>query len=630
MNRRSIALFLLLLCAAWRLTAAGPSDEVRALLEQKKYAIVLEKCLAALNDPKKKPSPEEAAYLLYAAGRANQGLNNPTQAANFFKRVEETFPLSSWLLPALNELAEIQRSTPLPRYATLLKIVDKFPASAEARRAAVEIGRFEVQNRGYQRALLVLERMLLQKAFVEEQPEALLLAAVCYDEMRNNVKAAEYLRLGETRAPQLIQANPFYLHYAGKIAFDNVNFARAAVYLERLLNTFPRYERAWEAALQLAQALEKTNKPFLATVKLAQELDKKPAESIRVTLMLNLARILQKLTEEDQRRFASTHPRYADVERILENVQASTSNYEEKREAAILRGTRLSRENKSEEALRNYYEFVRRRRDPLVEEFFRQSVDDFVNRSYAKNEYEPIFRFWLEIRDTKSLLSGNTLLKIARVMTAMNLSRNAAEILDHLLKYQMYKEVWAGARQEYIRVKFQLRLYADCLRLIDDSAGQEPPDGEFLYYKLTCLERLGRTAELRRLLGALAVEKVGNNYQAGILLLQARFLKNERKTAEAEGVLLRLAPYNGLTPAERAYVWTSLGDCRFLQNDPETALKYYTMAEPLGRNVDWLLYQKVRLLRQLKRDAEAGREFDRLAKLHPDSFWLRQLRRDVR
>lgn len=629
-TRRALVAGLLLWLAASRCAASVLQDEVRTLYENKQYTRVLEKALGFLNSQPEKLTPAEHAFLLHFTAQAYLRSNSPDMALSHWRQLEERFPDSEWLKGAWTQQLEMAGSDYAVREPLLHKLYQRFPLSDEAVNAGLELSRHLIRFGSFQKALLILDRLAQVWKRGDDFPESYILLAISFAAMRDNVQSIRYLNKGEAALPDLVRFNPEYLFWAARILSDNLDFARAARYLTRLQNVYPRHPRFAEAAVLLAQALEKEKKPFSGAIALVTALGRENEPGWKHTLLLGLGRLLLRLPPEDVARVAKQSPRYADAEQVLLTVQESSPSYEQRRESAILLSQHYQQQKQADKALSNYRQFLERRRDPLVEEFFRNSSDEILNRLYEQGQREDIIRFWASVSDRKSLVAPESLLRIAATLSRVGMQASAVEILDHLLKYRMYSRFWDDARRQALRIRFANRDYAGCLEML----AQVTPTGtaeadEFSYYHAVCWQSLKNDRELDEFLETHPCRDAGSEFQAKLCLLKAERLEARKLYAAAldiYAVLEKVQP----PPLPRARLLTRMGNVRYLQGDMAGALSAYTEAERNAGDPEWLAFQKATILVRLGRKEAAAAEVARLRQVNADSFWLRQLPADVR
>jgi lipopolysaccharide biosynthesis regulator YciM len=467
----------------------------------------------------------------------------------------------------------------------------------------------------------------------EENPELYILMAVGYSGIKDYLEAIDYLRQAEKTIKTTIESNPYYLFEAGKILHNNLNFQKAITYLELLFNVYPTYKDIPEAVTLLALCYERENKLFLSAVFLIKAVEKKPPQKHIHNLFLILGRILGKLNEKELKKIKRNYPLFSDAKKLLTYVKNNSLDFEQKRTAAILLSDEFKKADNLEKVVDNFYKFLGERRDPLVERLFKQNLDNFLYDLDKKEKYQEIFKVWVKLKRRKSYLSPENLLRFGQVLLELKLNANAEEIYQHLLRYRMFSQHWPAARKQLIRIYFQLGCCQECLQQLERlDIDNEREKSEFNYYRLTCYHHLEKDEEAKNFLDSDAgnFDEITNIFIYRIAQLKAHHLEKKKKHNEALEIYQQMIVFNQVPREDEGRLMVSIANLYYELKDPESSLSYYRLAEKYNTNIEWILFRIITLLNQLEKKSGAEKEMEKLKKINPDSFWVKQLEKNVR
>ncbi len=608
-----------------------PRQEITALFDSGEYEKLVERALRLQAGPAAALSPGDRAFLNHHLGLAYQALGKREMAWQYFKANADSFAELQESLPSLLALAELHLQEPLIREAYLERIVGGFPGTPEAGRAAAELVAYHLRQGNLSKALEIIQAPARQWPHSEMTPQLHMLAAMAYAESRDFIEAHDFLRLAERAMPESIRKNAQYLFYAGKIKYNNQDFKTAAEYLQVLQNVFPVHENFFEAALILADSLERENKTKLAAAFLIQALDRNPPQSFLYPNMLRLGRMIDRFNQADYQEFAARYPLFADTRRLFEIVARNSPVYEQRREATILLTLNLKRNNFIKEAIKVYRDFMKNRPDPMLEKYFRETVDLFLNTLAAEGEWAQILRFWLETKETKSIFSSANLNALGDALVKTNMWKNALEVFNFMLRYNLYAEHWDNARRQKARISFNLGLFEDCLADLEKTGPlSDYEQSEFQYYRVVCLQRTGRPEEAEKTIMGLDLSEPGNPFQARLLIMKAEKLMSRGERDRALETAQILLAEKNLEDAVLARALSLAAEVHFLRREWPESIKILDELEKRELNLDWVLYRRASVQQRSGLSSEARATAARLAELFPDSFWLKQWRSDER
>lgn len=626
-----IFLCFALWASLWAQDIPTQLKEIEELYNKKSYSIALEKALGLLNTGEDRLAPSEAAKVHYYIGLAYKKNDNNEMAADYLKKIELKYPVSSYLKLAYMELADIFKDDYFQKESYLEKVFNNYERTPEALKAGEMLSKDYIRLKNYKKALPVLETMVNLWKAADKNPELNMLLAVSYSGIKDYIEAIVYLRLVEKQKPDMILANPLYLFEAGKICFNTVNFTKSVTYFEKLFNVFPKYKEVPEATRLLAQAYEKEGKMFLSTIFLIRAIERKPPQKQLHTLMLALGRVLSKLGEKDLKKIRLNYPLHANPKKILNLVRSNSSNYEERRTAAILLSGELKKADNIEQSVNNFHKFLHERRDPTVEKMFKEDLDTYLKQLDKRDEVEQMFRVWVKLKRRKSYLSGENLLLFGQVLARMKFFANAREVYSHLLKYKMYNKLWPEARKQLVRICFKQGLYGECL----DNLGrlnpqQEPERSEFDYYKALSYKHQKNDELQATLLDNIKYDGVSNIYQYKMSRLKAIHLESKQKYNDALEYYQKMLTFQDAPNKEKGQLMSAIADLYYKVEDIESALSYYRLAEQAKANLEWVLFRAASILHELGKTDEAKKALEKLKNTNPNSFWVSQLEKNVK
>jgi hypothetical protein len=399
-----------------------------------------------------------------------------------------------------------------------------------------------------------------------------------------------------------------------------------------MFNVYPTHKDIPEAATILALCYERENKLNLSAVFLIKAIEKRPAKKHIHNLFLNLGRILGKMDEQELKQIKRNYPLYSDAQKLLTFVKNNSPDFEQKRTAAILLGDEFKKANNMEKVVDNFYNFLRERRDPLVEKLFKQNLDNFLYDLGKKEAYQEVFKTWVKLKRRKSYLSPENLLRFGQALRQLQLHANGEEIYLHILKYKMYSEHWPAARRQLIRIYVQLGHHRECLQQLEQlNLDNEKEKSEFIYYRLFSYLHLEKDKEAEKFLDADAgnFDQITDIFQYRIALLKAQHLEKKNKHNDALDIYRRMILFNQVPREDEGRLMVSIANLYYELRDPESALSYYRLAEKTNSNMEWVLFRIITVLKQLGKKSEAKKELEKLKKINPGSFWVRQLEKNV-
>jgi tetratricopeptide (TPR) repeat protein len=607
--------------------------EIEDLYTRGKYSIVLEKSLNILNARGDRLTPLEAAGLHYYIGSAYKKNGNIEMAIDYLKNITLKYPASDYLKSTYLELADLFKDDYFQKETYLVKLFESFPQTPEAVQAGIELSKGYLQLKNFKKALPVMETIVNLWKKGEENPELYILMAVGYSGIKDYLEAIDYLRRAEKTIKTTIDSNPHYLFEAGKILHNNLNFQKAITYLERMFNVYPTHKDIPEAATILALCYERENKLNLSAVFLVKAIEKRPPKKDIHTLFLTLGRILGQMDEQELKQIKRNYPLYSDAQKLLTYVKNNSLDFEQKRTAAILLSDEFKKDNNMEKAVDNYYNFLGEQRDPLVEKLFKQNLDNFLYDLDKKKEYQEIFKAWVKLKRRKSYLSPENLLRFAQVLQQLQLNDNAIEIYSHILKYKMYSEHWPAARKQLIRIYFQLGHHRECLQQLEQlNIDNEKEKSEFNYYRLFCYLHLEKDEEAEKFpdAGAGNFDQITDIFQYRIALLNAQHLVKKNKPDEALDIYRQMIAFKQAPREDEGRLMIAIANLYYELRDPESSLSYYRLAEKSNTNMEWVLFRIITILKQMGKKSEAVKELEKLKKINPGSFWVKQLEKNAR
>jgi len=628
-------LFFLTYASAYLLNSQPISTsmrEIEELYKKGKYSLVLEKSLNILNTKENRLSPAEGSFLYYYIGLAYKENQNNEMAVEYLKKITVKYPASEYLKSAYLELANILKDDYFQKETYLAKVFEAFPKTPEAVQAGIELSKDYLRLKNYKKALPVMETIVNLWKKGDENPELYILMAVGYSGIKDYIEAGEYLRRAERAIPEAIENNPRYLFEAGKILHNNLNFKSAIKYLERLFNVYPRYKDLPEATVILANCYEREKKFFLSAVFLIKAIEKKPPQKYIHTLFLNLGRILGLLNDKELLKIKRNYPLYSDAQKLLTYVKNNSLDFEQRRTAAILLSDEYKKNDNMEKVVDNLYKFLGDKRDPLVEKMFKKNLDNFLYDLDKEEKYREIFKVWIKLKNRKSYLSAENLLRFGEIFMQMKMYANAEEIYQHLLKYRMYSKFWPTVLKQLARIQFRMGEYEECLESLKRLELEKDQEiNEFTYYRFLCYRHLHKEEQAEKLLnsGTITFQEISDIFHYRLAQQKALLLEKEKKFDLAMEIYQKMLSFKDVPQAEEGKMMVSIANLYYQLKDLESSLSYYRLAEKYNSNMEWILYRIVIIFRELNKMAEAKEELEKLKKINPDSFWLKQLEKNV-
>ena len=613
--------------------------EIEDLISHEKYSIALEKSLNILNTSEAQLTPIEAGSLNYFVGLAYKKNGNQEMAANYLKKIEQQFPSSKYLKNSYMELADIYKDDYFQRETYLEKVFEQFPKTPEAIAAGIELSKEYLKLKNFKKSLPVLEKMVTIWKVAEETPgnkdydELYMLLALAYSGINDYIEAIDYLRIAEKKIEKTINSTPAYIFEAGKICYNNQNFQKAISYLNKLVNVYPNYRDMLKASLFLAQAYERENNLFMSAIYLIKAAEKNPIDQTqKYDILLNLGRILGKLDETELGKIRSNYPIHSDPKKILEMVKRNSPVFEHRRNATLFLSNEYKKANDLESMIDNYYQFLEKKRDPVVEKIFKENLNLYIDDLERNKSYDRVFKFWIIVKNRKSLLSGANLVRLGQILYDTQLYLNAEEIYAHLQKYTMFSQYKDVTLRQLARIYYKIKDYEQFfkvygkLELTDDKEKDE-----FLSYYLQILKEQGNKEELKKILKDIPARNITDDFVYDIMEIKAADLVDEKKHGDALSIYMDMLTYPKMTDESRRFdLLLNIADIYYYKEEWESALNYYTQAEKLKENNPWILFRKIAIYQNTGRKKEALETLKTLKETNPNSFWIRQAEKNVR
>jgi len=623
-----IKLLILILCFNF-IIYGFDSKEIKTLYDNGKYNTVLEKSLNILTLQKDKLTNKELEEIYFYIALSYKNLNNEQMEISYLKKIENISKGSDILKNVYKEFIRIYKNDYYKREAYHQKIFKEFPKTKDAVFSGYELAKENLKYNSYKKSLEFLEPIVKLWKMGDLIPEIYILCYVAYSGVKDYIEAIDYLRMAEKKAKALIKKNSIYLYEAGKISYFNLNYKRAVLYLSQLVNVYPDFKNVGEAGIILAKSYEKLNNNYMASVYLVNILKNNKVVlklSVKYTIMLNLGRILQKLSKNELKNIKTLHPLFTDSEYLLKNVYKGSKNFDERREATILLSQKYKDLRDYEKLIDNYYKFLNKSRDEYVEKLFKKNVNLFVESMIRKKRFEKIFEFWVKLKLRKSYFSGENLMKLGTSLINIGMYKNAKEIFEHILKYNMYAKFHEKSRYYLLRIYNYQQDYTHLKYLIDKYYNNNNDD-EIKYYLLNIYKN-EKSDKLKKFLLDYNVNKINNKYAYFILKEKVIYLINIKKYKDSIEILKKMLNSTFLQKSDKNLLLSWLADSYYLIGKFDKALNYYNMLEKDKYNIEWILFQKYNIFKRLKDKIGMENSLNKLKTLNSDSFWLKQLKND--
>ncbi len=634
---KPVLFLLLILLIGSNLPATINKTELEELYSNKKYAILLEKTVGLLNINGNSLSKDDKEFLVYYTGVAYIGNKNIEIGKSYFMKLEEEFPNGKYLKYVYREYIRLFDKDKVKKTFYLKKLSSEFPKTKEAFNAFVILGKQYLKERKFNYAINVFEKIVNEWKMGDENPETYILLTLSYSKTDAYLDALDYLRIAKEKIPKLIRYRPEYLFESAKIYYNTQNFVDSTDGFKRFINIFPKDKRTLDALLYLSKSLSKEKKHFDASLLLTEGLHKNRSlikyRSLKnkkkyFTLLMNLTQSLIKLSEDERRVFKSRYKSFTDIDKNLIDIKNNSLNYNERRTATILLNNKFLRNGDIEGAIKNYFYFLKKKSDPHIKKRFREYLNQYIKEMKSEESIEKILKLWVLVKPRKSYLSGENLMEIARYLVSIGLLKNGDEIYNHILKYNLYKTFWTTAQIQLAGIKYGNGEYKEFLNLFKKMSLENKSKDEFILYFVNSLQRTGQSDKANLIIKDFPMKEISNIYQFNMLKKKGDLLSKEKNIPEA----LELYKKITTTPfanKNKLDFETKLADLYYLLDQFEESLREYNKIEKTGKNVEWILFQKINIFRKKNDIQNIEIETEKLKKLNPGSFWLKQLEKNV-
>jgi len=613
-------------------------EDIKRIYNSGKYGILLEKTLNILNINEKNISKNDKLFLYYYIGLAYLKNNNTDMALSYFLKIEKESEKSELLKLSYVQLVKLYKNNLIKKLIYLKKLSSEYPKTKEAFDASIELGKYYLKRRKFNYAINIFEKIVNEWGMGDSNPEVYILLTLSYSGTDAYLDALDYLRIAKKKIPKLLKIRADYLFEASKIYFNTQNYKDSTDGFRRFLNIFPKDKRKNEVLLYLSKSLMKEKKYHDAAIIMIEGLYKN--RSLRnyrslenkkkyFSLLLNLTQSLIKLKESERKLLRKKYKSFTDIDKNLNEIKNKSINYNERRTATVLLNNKYLRNGDIEGAIRNYFYFLKKKGDPYIRKKFREYLNKYVLEIRSEKDMSKILKLWLLVKPRKSYMSGKNLIVLAENLVEIGFLKNAEDVYNHIVKYTLYKKFWQTARNQVAKIRYRNGEYEEFLSLYGGIrfAGKEKKDKEyeFLYYKINSLEKLGKTKKLEKILETVNIKDITSVYRMKIVRLKANMLAKKRKISEAIKLYENIKDSQFIKRSRKNYTDSKLADLYYLSDRLDEALKEYGKLEKSGKNLEWTLFQKVNIFRKKKDDKNAKSVLEKLQKLSPDSFWLKQL-----
>ena len=614
--------------------------EYEELYNAKKYSILLEKSINLLSLNKNSLSNEDTEFLYYYTAIAYIKNKNIDIGKSYLIKIEKEFPKGQYLKNAYQELIKIYDKDKIRKFYYLKKLTSEFPKTREAFDASILLGKQYIKERKFNSAINVFEQIVNEWNMGDINPESYILLTLSYSRTDAYLDALDYLRLAKKKAPKLIRLRAEYLFESSKIYFNTQNYKDSTAGFRRFLNVFPKDKKYSDALLYLSKSLMKEKKYYDASTVMIEGLYKN--RSLRnhrslenkkkyFSLLLNITQSLIKLTEKERSVFKKKYKSFSDIDKNLNEIKNKSINYNERRTATVLLNNKFLRNGDIEGAIKNYFIFLKKKGDPYIRKKFREYLTEYI-KGIETDDMGKMLKLWVLVKPRKSYLSGVNLIELAKHLVNIGLIKNGEDIYTHILKYTLYKKFWKISQNQLARIKYEIGEYEEFLKLFDklsfDSKNKTIEKDEFLYYKLIALQKTDKIQDADKILKDVFVKKISTIHQYKLMKAKADyFIRNKNNTGALE--LYKNITNTSFAKKNKLVIETKIADLYYLLNQYDKALAEYKRIEQKKINMEWVLFQKTNIYRKKNMKKEAELEIEKLKKLNPESFWLKQLNKNV-
>ncbi len=615
--------------------------EIETLFQNQKYAILLEKCITLLNRPAAPLSSEDKEFLNYHIAASYQKSGNLQIAKSYFRKLEKSYPNGRYIPFVYEALAELNRKNRVVWLSYIRKLASGSPKTPEAFDANMELGKEYIRQRKFNYAINTFEKIVNEWGMGDRNPESYILLTMSYSKTDAFLDALDYLRTAVKKAGKIIRYNADYLFEMSKIYYKTQNYNKAVDGFIRMLNIFPDYKLHTDILLYLADALMKVKRYHNAAFFLIEGIYKNrsavnsgSAENKKKfhTLLLKFTELLMKLDKEQRAVFRRKYENFTDIDKNLTRIKNNSFDYNERRKATLLLNNKFLLDGDYENVIANLYRFLRKNGDTYIRSKFRQYIKEYLKEIKSEKNINAIFRLWVLIKPRKSLLDGQNLIEFANYFKSVGMYKNAEDIYHHISKYTLYRDYWNTAQFQLAKIKFEngeyqsyLDLYRKLVFIGEKSSAKED---EFKYYRIVSLQKLKRTEDADKIIKAVDIPDIQTVFQVRLLRKKGDWLTRQRKYAEALDLYQRVLSRSS-NVQEQLEMENRIADLFYLTDQLDKALAAYNQLELKNGKIDWILFQKINIYKKKKDGKQVKTVSEKLKKQYPDSFWLKQLNKNV-
>lgn len=620
---RKLLLTLCLLAGLWG--RSDPLQTVQELYQRRAMSELIPAAQALLDNPA--VSLADKSRLRLYLGEAFRSLHKPQEAILHLLEVERTDPQSPLRLDAYLQLQELYRGDPLRYQSYLEKIFTGFPKTDPAVAAGKELAGILIQSKTYTKAIEVLETLFKLWKVEDGQGILQMQLAIAHAGLRDYIEAADYLDVIEKRHRALLIQNPAFTLTAASIHYNTQQFEPATALLTQLINVHPDFPQLLDAAMLLAQSLDRSKNPYLAAVTLIQALRRRSPGGQRHDLLLLLGQLLSQLPVEDREQLARNYPTLSDSDKLLRQVYANAQDINLKRQANQILARDLRNRQLPDQASALYLDYLSKNRETTVIKQLRECLDEWLALIAANRDNESLRRFWQSFHNRKSFLSGSNLINLARLLIQNEEFFPAAlEVLAHIRRYKMYRSHWPEAQEHMIDILIKTQRWEEAEQELAKAKDRVHGESRFRWFawRLAKRSKAGGVSE-SILLSALPSFDPKDRTSWDLHLAAVDKLIDKKEYGFAFNRLQNMAGQTDISADMHLELTRRFALLAFHRGELETALQLYRELAASPKEEPWALFRQVSILRLLNRQEEARLTAESLKSRHPESYWSRQI-----
>ncbi len=617
--KKTVVILVILTFEIFLLSASSIVNELESLYKNKDYKTLLKKINTINRGELSYEDALEIQFYLAIAyintGKEREGLKLLEEYFNKKENIKRPDPLIE--LYKLYDKAGIKRKSDFYRKI----LFNHFPYDKRVIKLKIEYCRKILLYRNWSEALMYLID-LDDKGYSKKHPEILLLIAEAYYYKDTYTISAEYYRKYIKATGRKIFESPSDVYYAGESFYNTLNYDSSLKMFLYLINVYPKSRYYGDSLLRVGDIFFNQKKYFLSAV-FYREYELKFFKKDKYYLSrIKLADAVKYMNKRELLKLRIPYDYKNPVKIYLEVIKNSDDL--ELVHLALRKLLNFSdQKGKLETALWYLHDYLKKKIvDPKGEELYRSYFERFLKK------YPPpkVADYFMTVKKSFAFLKTKELLLLANSFKKGKFFELEKETLELLYKTAIDNKLKSKVIEHLIENAYSRKdwkTFEEKLKEYDLRKGKKPyPKNlipliiEYYFYKESWKKYDSYYKSYKNLLKS----KHPIKYE----LYEAIALYHLSKLNESEAIADNLITLKN-KGEWRAEIFKSYAFIKLKLKKYDSALKILKLMVSMGDYPDWAIFQIGKIYYMKGEKEKAKKEFDKLKKLYPSSFWTSQI-----